>query len=765
MFVLFKLYLMKLFLGMKNVKIFLFLFAFVFSIGAFSQKNLIPKPQNLELHEGVYKLGETIKIKKDKDLPEIQYLSKQLQSITDKKTEEVKRKTDIQFSIIKETDTMEEGYYTLTIDKNGIAIEAPSNKGLFYGVQTLIQIIEEHRDDLELPYLSIKDQPEFAYRGMHLDVSRHFFSIDEIKNYLDYLAAYKYNKFHWHLTEDQGWRIEIKKYPKLQEVAAYRNGSMVGHHSDQTFDEVKYGGYYTQEEAKEIVEYAKNLHIDVIPEIEMPGHAQAAIAAYPELGCKDESIEVWQEWGISENIFCPKEETFEFLEGVIDEIVEIFPYEYIHIGGDEAPKTQWEESDFAQEVMKREGLKDEEELQSYFVTRMEKYINSKGKKIIGWDEILQGGLAPNATVMSWTGIEGGIEAAKTGHKAIMSPTSTNYFDYYQGNPENEPLAIGGNLRLQDVYAYKPVPDSLEEEKAKYIWGVQGNLWTEYIVTFDHVEYMIFPRMMALSEVAWGTADPENYEKFEDRVTHHFDVFDRKGINHGRAIYEVDGEVVNKDGQLFYELSTNRQIDSVRYTTNKSEPTASAINYTKPIPIDAGSAIKAAYFRNGKQVSATTYQDFSFSKSTGKNIELKHKPLSGFSEGRASVLVDGIHGNTRSLERNWLAFQDADLVATIDLEEKTEFSNVQFTSMESPESWVYYAKGAKVSVSDDGNDFEAVKTISADAIKEAKGRVNLNFDVQNARYIKVEVENLGTIPEGNPGEGSKAHLFVDEIVVN
>jgi len=751
---------------MKHLPFFSLFAAFAVSTFTFAQNSFIPQPQQLELKKGTLVLGNKITINPDPNFPEIDYLMKQFKSITGKnltKTTSNNFDNTINIIYLAAPKNSNEEYYELDINQNGISIAAPTNRGIFLGIQTLLQLIEEHKKDLKLPYLKIKDEPKFAYRGMHLDVCRHFFTVNEVKNYLDYLAAYKYNKFHWHLTDDQGWRIEIKKYPKLTEVGAWRNGSQVGAYSDMKFDDKKYGGFYTQEQIKEVVAYAAKLHIDVIPEIEMPGHAQAALAAYPNLGCTDEKLEVWKTWGVSEDIFCPKEETFQFLQDVMDEVIPLFPYEYVHIGGDEAPKKRWKESAFVQDLMKKLNIKDELHMQSYFITRMEKYINSKGKQIIGWDEILEGGLAPNATVMSWTGIEGGIHAAKTKHKAIMTPTSTNYFDYYQGNPET--LSIGGNLRLQKVYAYNPIPKELTEEEAKYIWGTQGNLWTEYILDFPHVQHMIFPRMMALSEVAWGTSKPDEYKNFENRVIRHFAILDEKGIKHSMAIYEVDGKAsIDQNGKIKYELSSANEPLRIRFTTDGSEPTINSNVYQKPLEITKSQTVKSAYFEDGKKVSATTSQDFVITKSTAKKITLEHQPAEPYSVGGASTLVDGIKGSLKNHGKSWLGFSGKDVIATIDLGTKIEFSVIQFSTLDRKGSWIYLPKSVKVLISDNGKDFKEIKTISSPEIEKSNGLMKIDIQKQQAKYLKLVIENLGIIPDGQAGAGNKAWLFIDEISV-
>ncbi|MBN1633847.1 MAG: beta-N-acetylhexosaminidase [Ignavibacteria bacterium] len=426
--------------------------------------------------------------------------------------------------------------YSLGINGKSIVLKGSAD-GLIHGIYSLIQLIPVDDKNKKIRGMEITDYPKFGYRGMHLDVCRHFFTKDEVKRYIDFLALYKMNYFHWHLTEDQGWRIEIKKYPKLTEIGAYRNGTLIGHagKKPKEYDDLRYGGFYTQEDIKEIVAYANERKITVIPEIEMPGHSLAALASYPEFSCTGGPFEVEREWGVFEDVYCTKEETFKFLEDVLSEVAELFPSPYIHIGGDECPKARWKNCPACQQRIKDEGLKDENELQSYFITRIEKFLNSKGKTIIGWDEILEGGLAPNAVVMSWRGTEGGIEAAKMNHYVIMTPVSYCYFDYYQGNKETEPLAIGGFTPVEKVYAFDPVPDILNDEEKKFILGAQANLWTEYIPGFSHVEYMIFPRICALSEVVWSYPSERNFENFKSRLINHFKLLDVLKINYCKEV--------------------------------------------------------------------------------------------------------------------------------------------------------------------------------------------------------------------------------------
>jgi hexosaminidase len=435
--------------------------------------------------------------------------------------------------------------YRLSVTPAAVRLSAATPRGLFQGVQTLRQLLPvPPAGGRSIPAVEIEDAPRFAYRGMHLDVGRHFFPVSFIKKYIDLLATYKFNTFHWHLTEDQGWRIEIKRYPRLTEVGAFRKETRVGHarRDPERYDATPYGGFYTQDEVRDIVAHAESRYVTIIPEIELPGHSKAALAAYPELACTPGPFEVATTWGIFEDIYCPKEESFEFLQNVLLEVTQLFPGEYIHIGGDEAPKKRWRESPVAQEVIRREGLKDEHELQSWFIKRIERYLNAHDRKLIGWDEIIEGGLSPTATVMYWrdrknagVGVHADQDPAKLaasqGNNLVMTPNQTLYFDHYQADPRGEPLAIGGLTTLEDVYAYEPVPADFTPEEARHVLGAQGNVWTEYMKTPEHVEYMVFPRLLALSEVVWSPKEARHWDSFARRLRTHLRRLDAMGVRY------------------------------------------------------------------------------------------------------------------------------------------------------------------------------------------------------------------------------------------
>jgi len=527
---------------------------------------IIPIPEKLELKSGYFKMTPETKIFVSPGNNEVKgvadYFAGMIRRATgfDFPVEDYpstgSQKGSITFSMKDEGKNLGNEGYSLSVEKNSMQLTAPAAAGLFYGVQTVRQLLPTEIESAvtvknvkwNIPCVAITDKPRYQWRGMLLDVCRHFMPKEFVIKFIDYLAMNKMNRFHWHLTEDQGWRIEIKKYPELTEIGAFRKETIIGHYRDQPrkFDGKRHGGFYTQEDIKEVIDYAASRFITVIPEIEMPGHSTAALAAYPELSCTGGPFEVSTKWGVHEEVYCAgNDKVFNFLEDVLSEVIELFPSQYIHIGGDECPKVRWEECVKCQARIQAENLKDEHELQSYFIRRIEKFLNAKGKRLIGWDEILEGGLAPDATVMSWRGMKGGIDAAQQGHDVIMSPTTHCYFDYYQGDPATEPVAIGGNLPLKKVYALEPTPGVLTPEEAAHILGAQANLWTEYIATPGYAEYMTFPRVFAVAEAAWSPREKRDWNDFYIRVKRQIKRLDLLGINYSKSNLISEGSTAGK----------------------------------------------------------------------------------------------------------------------------------------------------------------------------------------------------------------------------
>ncbi|WP_299335612.1 family 20 glycosylhydrolase [uncultured Psychroserpens sp.] len=725
---------------------------------------IIPAPAELTINKGYFVLNNDVGITYEDPFKISGEFLKNF--IENGSTIELKDTNDIQF-IMDDTIKHQEGY-TLDIQPYQIIIKAKTDRGAFYAVQTLRQVLptefENHtisEEKISIQCMTITDAPQFQYRGMHLDVGRHMFSVDFIKKYIDALAMLKMNTFHWHLTEDQGWRIEIKTYPKLQEIAAFREETLIGHYSDQPhqFDGKRYGGFYTQEQVKAIVAYAESRHVTVIPEIELPGHAQAAIAAYPNLGCTGEQVEVATKWGVFEHIYCSKDETFEFLENVLDEVVALFPSEYIHIGGDEAPKTKWKTCNQCQSRIKTEGLKDEHELQNYFITRVETYLNSKGKQIIGWDEILEGGLAPNATVMSWRGTKGAIEAAKQKHHVVMTPTSHCYFDYYQSTNPNEPTAIGGFLPLEKVYSFNPIPEELNKDEAQYILGAQGNIWTEYIPTETQVEYMAFPRMLAMSEVVWSKNETKNYTDFTKRVEHFNTRLDALDINYANHLYEISGALISDDDTSAYALSTTIDDRTIRYTLDGSAPNITSEIYKDPIPVNRSQTIKAAVFDSENQLGSVFSETINYHKAVGKTITINKTPHRSYSGSGPEGLINGISGSdSRYGDKEWLGFWGEDLEIIIDLGEETYIDAIETRFHNGNGQWIYAPKGMIIILDD--KEFEYNYSNSTDLILNVEYKL-----VSKTRYIKFIIPNYGTIPDGKQGAGNKAWTFIDEIIIN
>lgn len=628
---------------MKKTILFVALLFTVF-LQAQESVHIIPQPLSLVVNKGSFVIDGKTTITatvSDKEAGKVAlFFENYVNKISKIKIKSTIAKTNkkISFLIEKNAEIGGEGY-TINVSPEAVVVKANSSKGLFYGMQSLIETLPlvKGNDLIQIPAMDIKDYPRFQWRGVMLDVCRYFLTVDMMKEFIDLMATYKMNVLHWHLTEDQGWRIEIKKYPRLTQIGAVRNGTIIGRYPGKGNTNVPVTGFYTQEQVKVLVKYASDRAITIIPEIEMPGHSSAAIAAYPELSCfpnertkfrdtlfslksRQEAAAgrikfVQETWGVFEDVYAPTDYTFQFLEDVIDEIVSLFPSKYIHIGGDECPKENWKRSEFCQNLIKEKGLKDEHGLQSYFITRMEKYINSKGKSIIGWDEILEGGLAPNATVMSWRGEKGGIEAAKLNHDVIMTPGSPCYLNRPQGDPETEPVGGWGVNTLMNVYAYEPIPAELNEKQAKYILGSQANFWTEYIPTFEHLQYMALPRLLALSEVLWSPKDKRNWTDFRQRLNPHFASFESKGLNYSKGDFRVMSKITTVGKVLTVELYTENPDAIIYYTIDGTVPTSKSIKYDKSIVVDKEMTIKAITVLDGKiMVQKPTSEFFTYDNS-------------------------------------------------------------------------------------------------------------------------------------------------------
>lgn len=748
------------------------------SSGAENQYQIIPKPAKLFPKKGRFRINADTRIlveSQDASLwKAADYLSEFIQKGSDLRlpvSAAGKSKNAIIFRPDPEIAN-EEGY-RLKVSKSEIVISASTGAGAFYGVQTLLQLMPpavfspvNRARQFTVNCVEIIDEPRFAYRGMHLDVARHIFPVSFIKKYIDLLAMHKQNRFHWHLTDDQGWRIEIMQYPKLQQVAAYRDETVIGHASEKPprFDGKRYGGYYTQEEVKDIVKYAADRFITIIPEIEMPGHSSAVLAAYPELGCSKGPFRVQTTWGVFKDVLCPKEETFEFLENVLIEVMDLFPSEYIHIGGDECPKAAWKNSEFCRRLMLREELEDENELQSYFISRIEQFLNENGRKIIGWDEILEGGIAPNATIMSWRGTEGGIAAARQGHNAIMTPTSHCYLDYYQSTSEEEPLAIGGYLPLEKVYAFDPVPEELEVYETGHILGVQGNLWTEYIATPEHAEYMAFPRAIALAEVGWTPQNERRFQDFAQRLVYHFNRLNTLKVNYANHILDVEGKTTGTEAGLLLHMKVKAGNYEIQYMTIGGADKKTV--YKNPILIDQDTIIIAATHNNGIQIGNVAKFVIRLHKAAGKPIELLSPPHPAYGNGGKEALVNGIPGsNSRYGDNEWLGWSGEDFEATIDLGEIQPVNKVSLRFFNSPTQWIYLPKKIEVYVSDDGIEFKKAGQSSAQTTDDKYAK-EIEFPMAEitGRFVKIKAERFGIIPDGKQGADHEAWLFVDEIVV-
>ena len=672
--------------------------------------------------------------------------------------------------------------YELEISPVHIVLSAARSAGLFYGIQTLLQLLPPELESgdnlpgissLTLPCLKIMDKPRFAYRGMHLDVGRHFFPKSFIKKYIDLLALHKFNTFHWHLTEDQGWRIEIKKFPKLTEIGSIRQETLKGHYREQphTYDGQSYGGFYTQDDVREIVKYAQDRHITVIPEIEMPGHSVAALAAYPELSCTGGPFEVSTIWGVQEDVYCAgNDQVFDFLEAVLSEIFELFPSQYIHIGGDECPKIRWENCEKCQVRMKAENLKDEDELQSYFIRRIEKFLLANGRKLIGWDEILEGGLAPEATVMSWRGMKGGIEAARQGHDVIMTPTSHCYFDYYQANPETEPLAIGGYTSLKKVYGFEPIPAELTEGEARHIKGAQGNVWTEYIKTPEYAEYMSVPRMTALSEVVWSPKKARDWKSFRTRLDFFIRRCEAMDVDTSPGSFKV-AIVPRYDHRMrttSIVFESEQSDPPIYYSSGESSTSPQVRRYEHPFLLNGTMTVRAGIYIDGELKEKLSEKTFLYHRAVNKNIRLSTPFSSSYPAGGERALIDSVAGTENHNDGNWQGYEENDLIVLVDLRDRTTLRKITTRFLQNTEARIFMPNEVRMELSNDSLRFETLATISNDVSERESGTIIKEFvhhlsGVQG-RYLRIYAKNRGRCPDWHPAAGEKCWLFSDEIII-
>jgi len=760
------------------------------------QVSIIPQPVSFQKGEGSFVIDNNTSLKgnaANKDInAATELFSAYIKSMSGKTLSLNTGKAKVIELNLSKTEGIGDEGYLLNVTPSSVVITANAKSGLVYGMQTLFQTVQiGNGNTIQIPAMQVKDYPRFKWRGMHLDVGRHFYPVSFVKKYIDFLTTYKFNKFHWHLTDDQGWRIEIKKYPELMTKGGYRNGTIVGRYPGTANNNLRYGGFYTQQEVKEVVAYAAQRAITVVPEIEMPGHASAAIAAYPWLSCFPEKPTpipepasamstlrqaqgdkklVQETWGVFDDIFCAgKDSTFLFLQGVLDEVLSLFPSKYIHIGGDEAPKVHWKVCPACQARMKKEGLKDEHELQNYFITRMEKYLNSKGRTIIGWDEILEGGLAPNAVVMSWRGEAGGIEAAKQNHDVIMTPGNPVYLDHYQGDPASEPVGIGGFNPLKRVYDYEPIPKELNGEQAKHVLGAQANLWTEYIPTTQHVEYMVLPRMLALSEVVWSAKESKNWNGFNERLQQHFKAFGQKGWNYSKGNFKVEIKPSSQNGQLAVSLSTEAYGGEVYYTIDGSQPTVQSTKYTAPVQISNSAVLKAVTAVNGQVMSAVpAQQSFVMHKAVGRAVTYTNPVSRYYTAKGPNSLTDGVRGG-EAVGSYWHGFSGKDLIATIDLGDEKNIHRLSLGCLQRYTDWIMMPQWVKFETSSDGQNFTELKTVQNDvSVNEQSPVIKdfvADFPERNARFIRVTAKVVDALPKGHSGEGKPAWVFADEIIVD
>lgn len=743
--------------------------------------NIIPKPQQVTSASGEgFHLTDRTVIVPASDNDSIRrfagFLSEYIEQMTGCKLK-ISDNNDASDAIIitRGFENSNPEAYQLTVTPERITIDGATAAGAFYGVQTLRKAIPaQERSTVLFPPVTITDYPRFGYRGAHFDVSRHFFPVDSVKEFIDMLALHNINRLHWHLTDDQGWRVEIKSRPRLAEISSRRPCTVIGHNTG-VYDSIPVEGYYTQEQIRDIINYASDRNIIIVPEIDLPGHMVAALEAYPELGCTGGPYEVWCKWGVSEDLLCAgNDSTLAFIDDVLGEVTDLFPSEFIHIGGDECPKVRWENCPKCQARIRELGLKSdkhstaEQKLQSYVMEHASKFLADRGRRIIGWDEILEGGMSKDAVIMSWRGESGGIEGAKAGHDVIMTPNNYMYFDYYQTqNHAEEPLAIGGYVPLEKVYSYEPMPEALTADEQAHIIGVQANLWTEYIPWFWYAQYMELPRMAALSEVQWSEGGDKNYPAFAKRVPQLIEQYNANGWTYAPHVFDVNASI-QPDGNKGFTVTMNTVDDApVYYTLDGSQPDRNSTLYDGPFTVDHSAVIKAVALRSNS-TSRVWCDSVKFNLATACPVTLLQQPSTQYRADGPGTLTDGRFGNIAYNAGGWLGFVGNDMEAIIDLGEPISFSKVGFNYLTLPVNWIFDPTGASVEISDDCETWTKVTSVDIPAsARNAETIINKVIEIPEtkARYVKLTVNSLKSIPDWHPGKGRPGFIFVDEVSID
>lgn len=731
--------------------------------------NLVPKPVEFTAHTGTFTLNKKSTLHIDGSDKRMLELKEFAQLMIEERTGfklEGTNSAGIKFLLGEFPEIGDEGYL-LSVSKQGVIIQANAHAGLFYGLQSLRQMLPLNAvPEVVLPFMEIKDYPRLAWRGLHLDVGRHFFSAEDVKRYIDLMAMYKINTFHWHLTEDQGWRIEIKKYPRLTSVGSWRK--KVGFESNQekglnVGDGKPYGGFYTQEEIKEVVEYARLRNVTVVPEIEMPGHSQAALVAYPEYYCfPNAELEVRTIGGVSDGVYCAgNENTFTFLEGILDEVLELFPSEMIHIGGDEAPKRNWQACELCQAKIKREGLHDEHELQSYFIKRIEKYLNAKGRRLVGWDEIMEGGLSNSATVMAWRGVTPGMEAAEMGNDVIMTPGTPTYISRPQSiNPVTKHK--GPVTTMRDLYDFDPVPEGMKPEAQKHIIGVQACQWSEGTPNRRILEYKVYPRAIALAEIGWTPREMRNWDDFYNRTEKHLPQLSFYGVEYGQRSYDVKINVVpGAQNKKVYADFITEVPGNIYYTTDGSEPDRESLVYDGNLEIKESITLNARMYRPDGSAARVAEQDVYFHKALGKKVQYNIAYSAKHDGG-------GKYGMTNGLKNKWQGFEKRDVDFVVDLGELKEINTITTNWWYDIKDWVFRPLDVTYEISENGKDYKKVYHSKHRNAKDVydKGILELSQEIEDgkARYIRIRAKNQMENPSWHGSAGGATWIFIDEVIV-